>query len=152
PPRKRPVLLAGIAVAALTIFVLLVALTPPRSPLPAGPRIKPGGPVVRDDAPAKSTAAAKSKDGPGITATRVISSEKDFADALAEDGSLRLVLDRDLHLTDSGLTYRGGGKRTLVVESKNPTEPVTIQAAYPAEIEGPVPFWAGLTVDGGSVL
>src|SRR5207253_8818153 len=36
PPRKRPLLLAGIAVVALTIFVLLVALTPPRSPLPAG--------------------------------------------------------------------------------------------------------------------
>src|SRR5262249_47417868 len=53
PPRKRPVLLAAIAVVALSAFVLFVAMTPPRPSLPAGPRVKTGPSPAKDDLAAK---------------------------------------------------------------------------------------------------
>ena len=39
--------------------------------------------------------------------TRVVASEKEFADALAEERPLKILLDKDLRLTDAGLVYRG---------------------------------------------
>src|SRR5439155_5893555 len=150
PPRKRPALLAAVAGAALGIFVLAVALTPPRPTLSPGPRTKGIGVAGKEDVPAKSTAVGKAKEGPAYE-TRSIATEKELADALADDKSLKLVLERDLHIADTGLTYQGGLKRALVVESKIPGRPVTIQIACPAEIDSVLP-WAGLTVDGGTVL
>jgi hypothetical protein len=152
PPRKRPVMLAAVALSALALFVLAVALVPPRTNLPPGPRVKVAGPTPKDEPPPKGNGPGKGKDIVLVVETRVVVSEEEFAKALAEERSLKIVLDKDLRLTDAGLVYRGSAKRTLVIESADKNKPATIQTAYAAEVQNPLPFWAGLTVDGGTVL
>src|SRR5205085_2106967 len=44
------------------------------------------------------------------------------------------------------------GKRALVIRSEDPTKPVTLEFAFAGETDNPLPFWAGLTVEGGTVV
>ena len=153
PPRRRPLVLASIAVAALAAFVLAVAVTTPRVPSVPLPRPKIAQVNNKIDQPSKGSAPSVPKEPPAAAATRSVSTPKELAEAFAEDGQLKLIVKEDLRIGETGLTYNGGpnGKGFLIVESEDPKKPQTLQFAYTPETENPKLVWAGLKIAGGTV-
>jgi serine/threonine protein kinase len=153
PPRQRPVVLACIAVAALGAFVLAVAVTTPRAPI--APSLRPKTSLVqgKEDLTGRGPASGAPKETAAVPETRKVADEKEFTDALAEDRSLKIILQDDIQFSDTGPSYHGGtsGKRNLIVESEDPQKPATLQFAYFPESESPKPYWAGLLVENGTV-
>jgi serine/threonine protein kinase len=157
-PRKRPVLLGGIATGVLGAFVLVVALVPPHS-TSSTPGKKPAlEPNKKDDLAGKKWpggAPDQTKDGDHAFHTRSVGSVGDLTDALAqaEERSLTVVIDRSLNLGKTALTYRGSSNHKLVVEGAGDGgEPIKVQSTYPWRPENPSSEWAGLTIYGGTVV
>ncbi len=151
PPRKRSVVLAGMAVAVLIVFVLAVAALPPPAATVPPSRVKMPVAAAKDDA-AKMAAAGVSKDSPALE-PRKVANEKEFSDALNEDRIQKIILHQDILPGETAWVYRGGlsGKRSLVIESEDRKKPAALQFSYVLDPENPTPFWAGLTIEGGSV-
>ncbi|HYV38664.1 MAG TPA: serine/threonine-protein kinase, partial [Gemmataceae bacterium] len=149
PPQKRPLVLAAIAVAVLGIFVLAVAVTTPRSQS-VTPR--PSKPLPQDNVlPGKLPGVGGTKDLPIGDDTRRVSTEEEWNQALAEDRPLKIILQKDLRFNEPTGPYRGGSKRSLIVESDDPKKPKTLHFVYSSESENPTQFWAGLAIEGGTV-
>ena len=109
PPAKRPLLPATIAFVALGIIVLAVALFPPGSSNPRLTRPKVSVQTDKNDRNSQScpegTAVAH---GNGEVGT-----EKEWAEAFAEDRPLKILLLKDIQLGELDSVYSGGsgGKR-----------------------------------------
>jgi hypothetical protein len=80
-----------------------------------------------------------------------VSTEKELAEALADDRAGKIVIANDLQLNESTVPYRGTGKRALVIESANPDKPATIKLVHPRD-EEPMPFGAGIAVESGTLV
>jgi serine/threonine protein kinase len=149
PPRKRPVLLGAIAALALTLFVLIVSLASPR--MQGLPPLRPKSNIVavKDDTP-RAPSAGSAKETP-VASDKIVTTEKELAEALADERTARIVVANDLQLSEAALTYRGSGKRSVVIETQNTDKPATIKLIHPRD-EEPMPFGAGITVDSGTLV
>jgi hypothetical protein len=152
PPRKRPLLLGGIAVGALALFVLIVSLAAPRMPALPLVKSKGGQAAVKDDGGSRVVNPGNAKEQPDVLDKVTVSTEKQLADALAEDRTARIIVANDLQLNEATVLYRGSGKRTVVIESDaNLDKPATIKLMHPRD-EEPMPFGAGIAVDSGKLV
>jgi serine/threonine protein kinase len=159
PPRKRPVMMAALAVIALTALVAVLSLAPTESlhgtqsgdghETPAAAAADGGG-------AAKSDIKKGDKDTPEPEGDVSVSTVQQLADALTNKQVRRIVLRDDLTVTPedndaAGLVCKDNPERpNLVIESLDPKRPVTIRVAYSARSERGLP-WTGLTFLGGSV-
>jgi hypothetical protein len=150
PPQKRPLVMAAIAIAVLGIFVLAVAVTTPRTPS-APPRTNKTSAPDKDLLPGKFIGVGGPKEVPLGEDIRRVSTEEEWSQALAEDRPLKIILQKDLRFTESTGPYRGGGKRSLIVESEDAKKPKTLHFVYAPESENPTQYWAGFTIEGGTV-
>ena len=133
--------------------MLAVAVTPPRNaPLPPF-RTKSQAGQNKDDQSGKGLGPIASKDLGLAPETRIVVNEMEFSSALAEDRNLNLILQHDLHFSEAVGNYHGGqgGKRMVEIKSADPQKPTTLMFSYAPDSETQMPFWAGLTIDGGSV-
>jgi serine/threonine protein kinase len=152
PPRKRPVLLGVIGAVALALFVFIVSLATPHSPILPLQHSKGAAQAAKDDFPIKQAGPGNHKEAPAVVEKRVVANERELVEALADDKALKqVILAGDLQLNESAVAYHGLGKRNLVVESLYPEKPATIKLVHTAG-EDPVPFGAGITVEGGSIV
>jgi serine/threonine protein kinase len=155
PPRKRPALMAALAVIALTALIAILSLAPTESM--RGNRAANGSDspavTVRDGGDAK---ADKKNDKLPEETDEHVHSVKDLAAALAKKQVRRIVLEKDINVPEdsdvAGLVFRGDADRgPLTIESSpDAKKAYAIRVAYLTD--SPRNHrWAALAFEGGSV-
>jgi serine/threonine protein kinase len=154
-PRGRPLLLGGLALAALLAFVAIVGPGSwPNSPKPASNATKTAAvtvPEPRQDEPAGNGSELADKPNTLPARTSKETPRYEATDARALAGYLRanavahVVVPQDLRLShDEPLVFDG---QELILESADPQRPSTLSLDYDAEpVDEP---WAALTIRSG---
>jgi serine/threonine protein kinase len=161
-PRKRPAMIAALAVLALTALIAVLSLAPTDS---GRTTAADAAPAVKDSVPRDSDTAKKPAPGP-MTHPQgdrriIVNTVAQLADALSGPQRVKHIrLAKDLTLTpgDNGmaageivsLVYRGGRGQQLTIESLDPQNPCTIRVELPERTEETA-SWTGLTFEGGEV-
>ncbi|MFO0969743.1 MAG: serine/threonine-protein kinase [Gemmataceae bacterium] len=148
-PRKRPLLIIGLAAAALAAQIMLLSfLGGEHAPGPVGgPPAKERTAVVKEKENGKPSLARPPKE----LGSFVVASGEELAKALASPEAMLVRLERDPVIDlGEGLHY-AGGKRALVIESKDPAEPATLRFK-PGSLAGAAhPYLAGFFAEGGTL-
>jgi serine/threonine protein kinase len=163
PPRKRPLLMAGLAVLALAGLIAVLSLAPTEVPRSNqsddadGPPVKPPTEVgdLRPDRPHKD------RQPPAAVDQVSVPSERELIEACADPRIEGIKVKKDLDLSPEKLRAEGlttglivgdrakrdgepKRQRHLVIESENPSQPCTIRVGAAGRWERGE-AWAGLT-------
>jgi hypothetical protein len=149
-PRHRPLVLTGVALAALAGILLALSLSPSEyeTSRPDWTRPHPSDKSLKDAPKAVAAAPGEGKKTPPKS-KRPVGDVDALAEALQDPDVREIVLTRDLDLSDQpGLRREKPG--SLRIRSFDPSNPCTLSIAYDPTMEADA-VWAGLTVGRGEV-